>query len=75
MKLSTLGRGQSARITSVHHVPASIRHRLAVMGVIPGTGVELVRRAPLGDPLQIRLDSEQLIVRRDVAKLIDVEVI
>lgn len=73
MKLSTLGRGQSARITSVHHVPAVIRHRLAVMGLIPGTAVDLVRRAPLGDPLQIRLDNEQLIVRRDVAKLIDVE--
>ncbi len=43
------------------------------MGLIPGTAVELVRHAPLGDPLQIRLDNEQLIVRRDVAKLIDVE--
>jgi Fe2+ transport system protein FeoA len=37
--------------------------RLADLGLVPGTSVTLVRRAPLGDPLEIELRGFRLCVR------------
>ena len=37
--------------------------RLMEMGLLPGTRVEMVRRAPFGDPLEIRLRGYRLILR------------
>ena len=34
------------------------------MGLLPGTSVEMVRRAPLGDPLKIRLRGYLLSLRQ-----------
>jgi ferrous iron transport protein A len=42
------------------------------MGVIEGTELEVIRRAPLGDPLQIRLGDYELSLRNSEAELIDV---
>ncbi len=41
-----------------------IARRLLEMGVVPGTPVEMIRRAPLGDPLKIRLRGFLLSLRR-----------
>ena len=38
--------------------------RLMEMGLLPGTSVEMVRRAPLGDPLKIRLRGYLLSLRQ-----------
>lgn len=37
--------------------------RLQELGLIPGTSVQLVRAAPFGDPLQIKLRGYNLTVR------------
>jgi ferrous iron transport protein A len=42
-------------------------------GLIEGAEVELVRRAPLGDPLLIRLGDFDLSLRTSEAALIDVD--
>ena len=44
--------------------------RLLEMGVLPGTLVELVRFAPLGDPVEIKLRGYHLTLRRQEADLI-----
>ncbi|MEZ4340564.1 MAG: ferrous iron transport protein A [Sandaracinaceae bacterium] len=41
-----------------------IARRLMEMGVLPGTRVAVVRVAPLGDPIQLRLRSYSLSIRR-----------
>ncbi|WP_083499325.1 FeoA family protein [Thioalkalivibrio nitratireducens] len=42
-----------------------VRQRLLDMGLLPGMPVSLVRRAPLGDPLEIRVgDGESFIAIR-----------
>lgn len=51
----------------------SVRVRLMELGIVPGTEVQLVRRAPLGDPMQISLRGYQLSLRRGEADLIEVE--
>lgn len=46
--------------------------RLMEMGLIEGATVEVLRRAPLGDPLQIRLGDYELSLRKNEAALVDV---
>ena len=56
----------------VHHVGCDrpVARRLMEMGLLPGTAIETVRRAPLGDPLEIRLRGYLLSLRIADAALI-----
>jgi len=54
-------------------VPADQRGRLLEMGLLVGTPVELVRFAPLGDPLEIKVRGYHLTLRKHEAELIWVE--
>lgn len=47
--------------------------RLLEMGLVPGTRVELRRRAPLGDPLELRVRGYALSIRRSEALGIEVD--
>ncbi len=49
--------------------PAS-RARLMEMGLLVGTPVELVRFAPLGDPVEIKVRGYHLTLRRSEAERI-----
>ncbi|HJN43045.1 MAG TPA: ferrous iron transport protein B [Vicinamibacterales bacterium] len=56
----------------VHHVGCDrpVARRLMEMGLLPGTRVETIRRAPLGDPLKIRLRGYLLSLRlADAARI------
>ncbi len=56
----------------VHHVGCArpVARRLMEMGLLPGTRIETIRRAPLGDPLKIRLRGYLLSLRRaDAAQI------
>ncbi|ADV87208.1 Ferrous iron transport protein A [Vibrio vulnificus] len=44
-----------------------------VMGILPNTSVRLIRRAPMGDPLQIEARGVSLAVREKIAEAIEVE--
>jgi ferrous iron transport protein A len=45
-----------------------------VMGVLPNTQVTLIRRAPMGDPLQISVRGVSVAIRKQLALQIEVEV-
>jgi ferrous iron transport protein A len=47
--------------------------RLMDMGLTRGTNVEVVRRAPLGDPIEVRVRGFMLTLRRSEAEHITVE--
>jgi Fe2+ transport system protein FeoA len=42
----------------------SLSRRLMEMGLLPGTRIRVVRVAPLGDPIEVRLRNYSLSVRR-----------
>jgi ferrous iron transport protein A len=42
------------------------------LGIVPGTEIEVVRRAPLGDPIELRLRRVHLALRREEAAFIHV---
>jgi ferrous iron transport protein A len=70
--LDTLSPGEVAVVLRLAGDP-SIARRLMELGLTPGTTVELVRRAPLGDPLELRLREIHLSIRRSEAANIHVE--
>ena len=49
-----------------------IARRLADLGFLPGTRVQVVRRAPLGDPCVYALRGSQLCLRRSEARTVRV---
>ena len=51
----------------------ALRQHFLDMGVIPGTRVTLIKYAPMGDPLEIRLHSYELTLRVADAAQIEVE--
>lgn len=61
--LSTLIPGERAVVARID-IPPDQRGRLMEMGLLPGTSVELVRFAPLGDPVEIKLRNYHLSLRK-----------
>lgn len=77
MAVSNLGRlsvGSKARVLRLQANASAFRRKLLSMGVIPGTRVEVMRMAPLGDPIEIELSGYRLCLRRHEAAAVDVEV-
>ena len=72
--LADLRPGERAVITAVDSHSA-VGQRMLHLGLLEGTEVELVRRAPAGDPLEIRVAGYALSVRTSEAKLVEVEVL
>ena len=70
MTLKDTKSGMVVRIDSVGE--SKLKQRLMTMGLIPGTRVEVLNSAPLGDPIAIRLRSYNLAIRRDDAAQIEV---
>ena len=72
MTVKDLAIGQSGRITAVGGEGA-LRQHLLDMGVIPGAAVTLVKLAPLGDPMEVRLHGYELALRRADGEKISIE--
>lgn len=71
MTIKDLKVGESGIITVVGG-DGSLRQHFLDMGVIPGQSFTVVKYAPLGDPLQIRIHGYELTLRVDDAKKIEV---
>ena len=72
MTLKELEIGRSARISSVGGSGALRQHFLD-MGMIPKAKVKVIKYAPLGDPMEIRIHGYELTLRMDDAAQIEVE--
>ena len=72
MLLSEIPIGQVVHVTHVAGV-GSFRRRLMELGLVPGTRVELLRVAPLGDPLELLVRGASLSIRKAEASAIQVQ--
>ena len=61
--LANLPLGQPAKIVSID-CARHLSRRLMEMGLLPGTAVRVVRVAPLGDPIELRVRNYALSLRR-----------
>jgi ferrous iron transport protein A len=71
VSLDRLRMGSNARVLAVGGEGAVAR-RLMEMGVVPGAPVRVVKAAPLGDPLEVRVRNYHLALRRSEAQTISV---
>ena len=67
--LSSLPVGRAATVAEIK-VPPEKRARLMEMGLLVGTPVELIRFAPLGDPVEIKVRGYHLTLRKHEAEQI-----
>ena len=67
--LTSLEVGQRAVVSEIK-VPAEHRGRILEMGLLVGTPIELVRFAPLGDPVEIKVRGYNLSLRKHEAEQI-----
>jgi Fe2+ transport system protein FeoA len=67
--LNSLGIGCKGCVVTVGG-DADVRRRLLEMGFCNGASVEVVRRAPLGDPIEFRLRGYNLSLREDQARFV-----
>jgi ferrous iron transport protein A len=71
--LSKLAPGERARITAIGAI-GPMKRRLMDMGLLPGEEVLVQKIAPLGDPIEVKVKSYNLSLRRREAEGIAVEV-
>ena len=71
MKLDELEIGKGAIIASVASDDVALHQHILDMGLTPGTEVTMMKYAPMGDPMEIRLRGYELTLRRDTAARIE----
>ena len=72
MTLADLQIGRDARVSAVRD-NTTVMLRLMEMGLVPGTPVRVLKRAPFGGPMQIRVGDYCLSIRRSEALGLDVD--
>ena len=72
MTLAELKIGQTATILNVGG-EGGLRQHFLDMGVLPGVPVTLVKYAPMGDPMELRVHGYELTLRRADARKIEVK--
>jgi len=70
--LDKLPIGAVATVTDVDG-DAQLQQRILEMGVLPGTQIKVVRFAPLGDPIEIKVMGYSLTLRKAEARHVKVE--
>ena len=64
--------GETA-VVKKHRVKGALGKHLREMGLVNGTPIKLERKAPLGYPLEIRIQGFSLALRKEEAESIEVE--
>lgn len=70
--LSELRPGEKGIVSSVTGSGAIYR-RIVDMGVVPGTMIKVLKYAPLGDPIEIKVKGFNLSLRKNEAKMIQLQ--
>ncbi len=73
MNLAQLESGKKAVVTDMSLLPTDTRKKLMVMGMLPHTEIAILRKAPMGDPLQISVRGTSLAIRKNLAEQITVK--
>jgi len=73
VQLSDLVRGDAARVVGYADPADPYARQLLSLGLIPGTRIQIVRFAPLGDPIEIQFRGACLILRPTEARALQLE--
>jgi ferrous iron transport protein A len=71
--LSDAASGDHCIVLEIASKPPELKSRLYALGIIPGSSLEILRFAPLGDPMQVKVGGSFISIRRAEANIITVE--
>jgi ferrous iron transport protein A len=71
MTLANLNIGDVAKVSAVNGT-GSVTKRLMEMGVVPGVSIRVVKTAPFGCPMEIRVRGFSLALRKSEAEAIEI---
>ncbi len=71
-RLNTTLSGQKVKISKLH-TSGKLMHKLLDMGFVSGSVVEVIREAPLFDPMELKIHNYHISLRKSEAGLIEVE--
>jgi len=72
-RLSEMEAGEKGKVTRIS-ASGALRGRIMDMGIVKGVEIEMVRHAPLGDPVEFLLKGYNLSLRREEAVNVWLEV-
>lgn len=72
MTLDQLATGQLATVRRIGGV-GSVRRRLMDMGLVKGVNIEMVKMAPMGDPVEYLVRGYHLSLRKSEAELVEID--
>lgn len=75
MKIRDLKPGQRARITDYERVNRNYLRKLLRMGLLRGTEIQLIRAAPLGDPIEVAVRGYKLTLRKQEANILELDIL
>tara|TARA_B100001250_G_C19579782_1_gene691483 strand:+ start:134 stop:358 length:225 start_codon:yes stop_codon:yes gene_type:complete len=71
-QLTDLKKGEKAKIVDVSSNKIPIR--LLEMGCLPGNDIRLIQQAPFKGPIYIEINGSYVAIRKETAKLIEIEI-
>ena len=74
MHLGELKKGQKCTLVKIHG-EGKLKQKLLDMGFVFGADMEVIREAPLYDPMELRIHNYLISLRRSEASLLEVNVL
>ncbi|MCK4671772.1 MAG: ferrous iron transport protein A [Candidatus Aegiribacteria sp.] len=73
MKIGNLEIGSEAKIIGYEQGSKAYRQKLLRMGLVKGCRLRLLRKAPMGDPVEIELNGQKLTLRKSEADVLIID--
>lgn len=73
-RLDMMNQGQKVQVVKLHTV-GKLMHKLLDMGFVNGSDIEVIREAPLFDPMELKIHNYNISLRKSEARLIEVVII
>jgi len=73
--LASIQAKQKVKVVSLGSAGSVFRRKLLSMGLTPGIEIDVLRKAPLGGPMELNLRGFSLSLRRNEAQDIQVQVV
>ena len=72
--LDIIQEGQKVQIVRLH-TQGKLMHKLLDMGFVNGSDIEVIREAPLYDPMELKIHNYIISLRKSEARLIEVVIV
>ncbi len=70
-RLDMMNQGQKVQVVKIH-TTGKLMHKLLDMGFVNGSDIEVIREAPLFDPMELKIHNYNISLRKSEASLIEV---